>query len=125
MIKERIDGLGEFELFEGYIIGRIDDGVNAGSNFVDTLSELMQKHYHGRPIIYISDRVNSYSLDPVATMALIERNNIRFAGVVTYTKRQKNIYSIEESIINGITMCCFVSLETALAWAKQKLPEAS
>ena len=82
MIKEQIAGLGEFEFYEDYFIGRIYEGVNAGSNFVDSLSGLIQKHYSGRPIIYISDRVNSYSLDPIATNDLIRRNNIRFAGVV-------------------------------------------
>ena len=67
MIKEYINGLGEFEFFDGYLIGRINDGVNVGSNFVDALSELIHKHYHGNPFIYISDRINSYSLDPLAT----------------------------------------------------------
>ncbi len=124
-IKERIGGLGEFEFFDGYFIGRIDDGVNVGSDFVDALSELIHKHYLDRPIIYISDRVNSYSLDPVATMDLIERNNIRFAGVVVYTLQQRSVYSFEEHIIEGITMCDFVSLDAALTWAKQKLLEIS
>ena len=123
MIKECIPGLGEFEFFEGYFIGRISDGVNAGSNFVDTLSELLYEHYHGKPVIYISDRTNSYSLDPVATMDLIERNNIRFAAVVVYTQRQEQVYSFEERFIDGITMCHFVSLDAALSWSKQKLQE--
>lgn len=123
MIKEQISGLGEFEFFDGYFIGRINAGVNAGPDFVDALSELIQKHYHGKTIVYISDRVNSYSLDPLATMDLIERNNIRFAAVVTYTQRQRNIYPLEESIIDGVTMCNFDSLDAALNWAIQKLQE--
>ena len=123
MIKEYINGLGEFEFFEGYFIGRINVGVDAGSHFVDALSELIHKHYHGKPVIYISDRINSYSLDPVATIDLIERNNIRFAGVVVYTQQQEKMYSFEEHFIDGITMCNFVSLDAALCWSKQKLQE--
>ena len=123
MIKECINGLGAFDFFESYFIGRINEGANAGSNFVNALSELIHKHYHGKPVIYISDRVNSYSLDPVATMDLIERNNIRFAGVVVYTQQQEKMYSFEERMIDGITMCHFVSLDAALCWAKQKLQE--
>lgn len=123
MIKKCINGLGEFEFFEGYFIGRIYDGVNAGPDFVNELSGLIQKHYHGKPVIYISDRVNSYSLDPIATMDLIERNNIRFAGVITYSQRQKRTYPFEERFIDGITMCNFDSLDAALSWAKQKYQE--
>jgi len=71
MTKENIVGLGEFEFFRGYFIGRINEGSVAGSDFVDELSKLIQKYYQGQQIIYISDRVNSYSLDPVATMSLL------------------------------------------------------
>ena len=123
MIKECINGLGEFEFFEDYFIGRINDGVNAGSSFVDALSELIHKHYHGQPVIYISDRINSYSLDPLATEDLIKRNNICFAGVVVYSQQQENMFSFEEHLIDGITMCHFVSLDAALCWSKQKLQE--
>ena len=123
MIKECINGLGEFEFFEGYFIGRINDGVNAGSTFVEALSELIHKHYHGKPVIYISDRVNSYSLDPVATADLIKRSNIRCVGVVVYTQQQQKVYFFEERFIEGIPMCHFASLDAALCWSKQKLKE--
>ena len=93
MITERIDGLGDFEFYKGYFIGRIDAGANAGPDFVDTLTALIQKHSPGQPIVYISDRVHSYSLDPVATMELISRNNIRYAGVVIHSPKQKKYYS--------------------------------
>jgi len=87
MIKEKINGLGEFEFYQSYIIGRIYEGMNAGQIFVSPLTDLIQKCFSGRPTIYISDRINSYSLDPVASIDLIARNNIRFMGIVTYTQR--------------------------------------
>lgn len=123
MIKEQIKGFGEFEFFDGYFIGRINGGVNAGSDFVDALSELIRKQYHGKPIIYISDRVNSYSIDPFATMDLSERNNIRFAAVVTYTHQQKKIFPLEVKVMDRLSMCNFDSLDAALNWATLKVRE--
>ena len=123
MIKEHIEGLGDFEFYEGYFIGRIDAGVNAGYDFVDVLSELIQKHSFGQPIIYISDRVHSYSLDPIATTELISRNNIRYAGVVTHTLQQMKNYTFEESLIEDTTMRAFNTLDAAVNWAEQKLLE--
>ena len=67
--------------------------------------------------------MNSYSLDPVATADLVERNNIRFVGVVVYTRQQERVYSFEERFIDGSTMCNFASLDAALCWSKQKLQE--
>jgi hypothetical protein len=120
MIKEKIDGLGEFEFYSNYFIGRMYEGVNAGSSFVDAFSELIQRHYSGRPTIYISDRVNSYSLDPIATNELIKRNNIRYAGVVVYTQQQRNVFSYEKRILQGVTIRSFESLPAAISWTEQK-----
>jgi hypothetical protein len=120
MIKEQIDGLGEFEFYKNYFIGRIYKGVNAGAYFVDSLTELIQKNYSGRETIYISDRLNSYSLDPIATNDLISRNNIRFVGIVFYTKRKRNMYSYEEHFFRGKTICFFDSLGAAEEWAEKK-----
>ena len=120
MVKEQIDGLGEFEFYKNYFIGRIYEGVNAGFAFVDSLSKLIQKHYSGRPAIYISDRVNSYSIDPMATNVLIRRNNIRFAGIVIYTQQQRRVYFYEEHVLQGVTVCSFDSLDAAVSWAEKK-----
>ncbi|MAC45928.1 MAG: hypothetical protein CMI12_03620 [Oceanospirillum sp.] len=115
---EVIKNLGEFEFFEGYFIGRIFEGANAGSDFVDALSSLIQKHSPGKPIVYISDRVHSYSLDPVATMELIERNQICYAAVVTYTRQQSRIFSYEVRSIKGAELRSFPNLAEAIRWAK-------
>ncbi len=120
MVKEHIAKFGEFEFYKHYFIGRIYEGANAGPEFVDALSELIQKHYCGQPIIYISDRTNSYSLDPITTQILVTRNNIRFAGIVTYTEHQELNIHIEKRIINKTTMRSFSSLDSAITWAEQK-----
>ena len=120
MLIEKIRDLGEFEFYEHYVIGRVDEGVDAGSQFVGILTDIIQKHYSGRPIIYISDRVNSYSLDTTAASDLIARNNICFVGFVTYTDRQKRVYPVEEHLIEGAEICSFDYLGAAVKWAKQK-----
>jgi len=125
MVKEQIEGLGEFEFYENYFIGRIYEGVHAGSNFVESLSEMIQKHYSGRPVIYISDRVHSYSLDPIATMDLISRNNLRYVGIVAYSKQQRSLYSYEKQMFDGVTMYSFDTLGAAVNWAEQKSLELS
>lgn len=120
MKKENVVGLGEFQFYKNYFIGKIYAGVNAGPEFVNELTGLIQKYFSGKPVVYISNRVNSYSLDPSATIDLINRNNIRFAGVVNYTKSQEHVYQLEEQILNGITMRSFNSLDHAVEWAEQK-----
>jgi len=123
MFKEKIECLGEFEFYDDYFIGRVDKGVNAGDDFLDTLTNTVQKYYLGRPIAYISDKVNSYSLDTFAASKLISRNNIRFAAFVTYTYMQKKVYPLEERYIQGAELRSFRNLDAAAQWVMQKLPE--
>lgn len=120
MIKENINGLGEFEFYQNYFIGRINEGSNAGTEYVDALSDLIQKHFSGRPVIYISDRVNCYSLDPVATADLIARNEITHVGIVVYSQLQGKTYSFLEKFLEETKICSFESLDAAMSWAEQK-----
>ena len=120
LIKKSINGLGDFEFYEGYFVGHIYEGVNADSRFVDELSEHLQKYYEGRPIVYISDRLNSYSIDPADTQDLIDQNNIRYAGVVSYTAAQKRQYHYQKQVQKGIEFHSFHSIDSAIDWAKEK-----
>jgi len=120
MINEHIKGLGDFEFYDGYFIGRIAEGANAGADYVNALSDLITKHFSGKSPVYISDRINSYSLDPLATSDLIVRNNIKYAGIVAYTPRQQKSASYQENSIKEIEMCTFTDISSAVAWAKQK-----
>ena len=120
MIKEHIRGLGDFEFYDNYFIGRIAEGANASADYVSSLSDLITKHLPGKSPVYISDRVNSYSLDPQATSDLIARNNIKFAGIVVYSPHQKNNIFYEEKVIKGTVMCVFTDIDSAVTWAKQK-----
>lgn len=121
MKLERISSLGEFEFYQGYFVGRIYDGVNADETHVEALSSLIRKYYAGAPVIYISDRVNSYSIDPIATKSLIERNNIKYALIVMHKESQKSSLPVEKMLINNVIMKSFDSLERAIVWAEEKL----
>ena len=120
MFRCNIEGLGDFLFYEHFFIGRVKEEVNADYQYLDTLTQVIQKQYSGKPIVYVSDRVNSYSLDATAATELIKRNNIRFVAVVTYSRMQKGVYHFEKQIIEGADLCAFDNLDAALEWAESK-----
>ncbi len=120
MQKELIDGFGEFEIYDHFFVGRIFQGINADSAFVEAFQQMKARYFADRPVIYISDRVNSYSLDPLATIELIKNNNIRSVGIVTYSDWQKKCVPIEMKIFEGIDTHLFNSLAEAISWANEK-----
>ncbi len=121
MMTERILGLGTFELHDNFFIGRVDEGVNAGEEFIAPLSSLIQRHYGNKPIGYISDRVNSYSLCPIATNRLMSENNIRYAAIVTYQKHQKMVVHMEKMLLTNTSVQTFEQLGEAVDWVKTLL----
>lgn len=122
---EKISGFGEFEFHKGYFIGRIYEGIHAGIDHIKPLSELIARYYSGAPIVYISDRFYTYSIDMVATKKLIDENNIGYVAVVNYSSRQTYFFSIEKRLIDNIQINEFHSLDLAIAWAKIKALELS
>lgn len=125
MKRERIPNLGEFEFYKGYFVGRIYEGVNADETHVEALSSLIRKYYAGAPVIYISDRVNSYSLDPIATKKLIKINNIKYALIIMHKESQKASLPVEKMLINNVVMKSFDSIELAKAWAEDEISKNS
>jgi hypothetical protein len=119
-MTESIPHLGTFEFYDNYFIGRIYDGVDAGKKHIEELNRLINAHYSGAPTIYISDRVHSYSLDPVATQNLIANSNIVYAAVVLYSSPQKESFPLEKMLISNISLEQFNSLDSAIKWAETK-----
>ena len=123
MKLEKISKFGEFEFHKGFVIGRIYEGVNVEEKHIKSLSDLISKYYSGDPIVYISDRVYSYSIDTVATKSLIVDNNICYAAIVTHSNTQKITFPMEKEIIDNVIMKSFHSLDSAIDWAVEKTLE--
>lgn len=118
---EKIDGFGEFEIHSNYLVGRVDEGVDANETFVDVLTHCVQKHFSGRPIGYVSNRKYSYSTCPVTMKYLVEVSNVRAIAVVTYTKQQESIFSVERMLLSDVPIESFGSLDKAVKWVKKEL----
>jgi len=120
---EKIDGFGELEIYENYLVGRVAEGVDVNDRFADALSNCVQKHFSGRPIGYISDRKYSYSTCLVTMKNLVEVSNVRAIAVVTYTKQQQSIFSVEQMMLSDVPIVAFDSLEKATQWIEASCSE--
>jgi len=98
MTLEKISNFGEFEFHKGFFISRIYEGVNAEERHIKPLSDLLLKHYSGDPIVYVVDRVNSFSISLFATKRFIELNNICYIAIVTHSDLQKFSFSFEKQV---------------------------
>ena len=55
--------LGRLYLFDNYIITEFNEGINITFENFSEVSEIIKSHYKNEPFGFISNRINSYSMD--------------------------------------------------------------
>ncbi len=75
-----------------------------------------------KPWVYISNRVNSYSLDPNDYRHLNEIPTLKGIGVIQYKKSIKTAIELEKLFIKK-PFKTFDDLDSAIEWALEKIEE--
>ncbi|MCF6283205.1 MAG: hypothetical protein L3J28_13545 [Candidatus Polarisedimenticolaceae bacterium] len=71
---------------------------------------------------WISDRINSYSFDPlIIAHAIQNTNNVKIFATVTYKDQRKRTAYLEDMFPDDIQISDFNSLPAAIAWVKETL----
>ncbi len=114
---------GQLTIDDHIIIGEVTQDRHVEMDVVSIVIETANKYFHGEPWAYISNRTNSYSLNPNVhqNTPKIGRNMVAFAVVANSEIKQK-IATIEHFFV-GNNYCFHVceSLDEAVAWVKEKL----
>lgn len=110
----------DLEFYENYVIGIIKDGINISEKETDIVTSAADLFFKKKPFVYISKRINSYSVNPVIYKSLSENlNMVGFAVVssnyfsLTTAKVEKLFYNRPFGIFNAI--------EEAKHWASDLL----
>jgi hypothetical protein len=114
---------GQLTIDDHIIIGEVTQDRHVEMDVVSVVIETANKYFHGEPWAYISNRTNSYSLNPNVhqNASRIEKNMVAFAIVANSELKQK-IAAIEHLFV-GNDYCFHVcgSLNEAVEWTKEKL----
>lgn len=110
---------GDFYLFDTFIVGEIHDNVHIswkehGRMIAEELSNLYDNN--GKDIVYISNRVNDYSLVPTDWKKFFKLSyNLKAYGIISYTKTGYFNAMLERMFVNT-KLRWFNSLEDAIVW---------
>jgi hypothetical protein len=100
----------------------MNEGVTVNfDNILPVFLKCLQHYTVSTPLVYISDRVNSYSFDP--TLHIEAKDifaNLKGYGVVVYDDMNLRIAQLEQGFISW-PLHIFRSLEDATTWANQLL----
>ncbi|MBD0779449.1 hypothetical protein HPE56_16740 [Maribacter sp. ANRC-HE7] len=110
---------GDFYLFDTFVVGEIHDNVHVswkehGKMIAEELSNLYDNN--GKDIIYISNRVNDYSLVPTDWKIFFKLSyNLKAYGIISHTKTGYFNAMLERMFVNTKSRW-FNSLEDSIIW---------
>lgn len=108
------------EFFDHYVISRLKDGVVFDKPQVEKLAQVLREHYQGRKFVYISQRVNNYSVNPIIYLKLEDAENFCGIAIVSQRTSALNTAAFEKNFAR-VPFEVFLELKDAIAWAIKKV----
>lgn len=108
---------GKFYLLDSFFISELNEGVHFNWQMIEIVAKDIVEYYPNNVKIgYISNRVNSYSMDPITWKKVNEKYNmIVVSAIVAYNRITFMNASIEQTFSNNSIRCCD-SLDEAIEW---------
>lgn len=124
MVKKLVFDFGEVAIYNNYAVGIMNEGEIFKRDQVLTLYQYSLEAFGKKPFGYISNRVNSYSLDPQAYEVTKIAPNLVAIAIVIQNPAQKMSAAVEKMFFNK-PFKLFDSLEKATAWMERQLANHS
>lgn len=121
LLLEHTLDIGTFQFYENILVGEFYEGVHVTFENASEPIKMAQEFYRNKPLVYISNRLHSYSMDP---MAYRKASNMfpDFQGfaIVSTNKYRRMLISLEKIFISKPT-AVFYELSAAFEWAEEVL----
>lgn len=103
------------DIYDDHVIVYINNGVTVSPENISELNFVTKKHFENKLYVYITVRVNSYTVDP---MIYLESNKIEnLLGFAIVSKDSKQISQVKiEKVFTNKKIKQFRTLKKALQW---------
>ncbi|WP_179316895.1 hypothetical protein [Winogradskyella undariae] len=108
----------DVKVYDHYIIVTIKEGINVTSNRNNTLIQITENYFSNKPLVYISNRINSYSVDPKVYLKTSEIQNLEGIAIVSNNYHAKVNAQIEKMFFKK-PFEVFTDLAEAITWANK------
>lgn len=110
----------DMTIYDNCVVVIMKEGVNIKPEHNKMLVEVTETYFSDRPFIYITHRVNSYSVDPKIYFETAKIKNLKGFAVVSSNYKAKVNAQIEQMFFNK-PFEIFTNLEDAFTWADTKI----
>lgn len=105
----------DVEIHEDYLISTFKEGFQVKREHNSILLDVVDKFYGDKPFVYISNRKNSYSIDPTIYHEAAKVDNMIAVAIVSENPRQKQLSELEKFFYKK-KIKFFKTIEEAIEW---------
>ncbi|SEK23221.1 hypothetical protein SAMN04487910_0027 [Aquimarina amphilecti] len=120
-MSKRYDlGFAVVEIREDYLKNTISEGFLVMPKHNKLLLEFVTKYFKDTPFVYISNRINTYSVDPTVYHRTTKIDTLAGIAVVSKNHRQKKLTELESKFFEK-ELEYFSKIDEALEWKNKIL----
>ena len=113
--------IGDFHFFDNFIVAEFKQGSYVSFEDFKEIFDLSQEFFEGRPSGFVSNRINSYSINLLDIVDHKEKfKNLGAYAIVTYNHNTKRMLAIEDYYFS-FNRERFNVLIDAVKWVKKEL----
>lgn len=116
MLQHHDLGYTDVFVFEDYLINQIKDGVVISYEHYDVLKNFVDTYFSDRNLVYLSNRVNSYTVNPLVHRKVSTIDNILGVGIVVDTSLKEQVALFEKQFFDK-EFQIFMTLQEGILWA--------
>ncbi len=114
----------DMTIYDNYIVAVMKEGVKLTPEYNSVLVEITENYFSDKPFVYITHRVNSYSVDPKIYFETAKIKNLKGFAVVSSNYKAKVNAQIEQMFFNK-PFEIFTTLDDAFKWANNLITKDS
>jgi hypothetical protein len=117
MIKEVLNfDFCKMSVYDNYLVVVVNEGVDVKPDHNNVLVEVAETYFSDTSFVYITHRLNSYSVDPKIYFETAKIKNLKGFSVVSSNYKAKVNAQIEQMFFNK-PFEIFSTIEEAFSWA--------
>ncbi|WP_026916131.1 hypothetical protein [Christiangramia portivictoriae] len=118
---------GSVIIHEDFLIAVMNEGIVFDVSKNEKLLEIGTEVFQGKPYAYISNRINSYAVDPMVYKQSAKFQNLKVIAVVSANDMTRTLASTveKEFYTDANAFQVFTQLDDAISWVNEKLLQSA
>ncbi len=116
-------GVSEVFIFDEFFINQIREGVVITPEHNTALRAVIDEHFSNKPVIYISNRFFSYTVNPLTYLETSKIHNLVGIAIIAEEPAKRTVAQYESGFFNK-PYKIFKTLGEAIEWVHKTIPKS-